>query len=60
MPTLDPDDEARIVREMDWTCPKCHKRLNRRYCNRCDEVYFLCDCPPEPREDHRSHAAGRW
>ena len=60
MPTLDPDQEDRIVREMPWVCPKCQRPLQRRYCSKCDEIYFLCDCRSEPRDDHRGHAAGRW
>lgn len=53
MPFLDRDDCSNLLgpigpRGHELRCEKCKDILIRRYCEKCDEFYFICMCPLEP------------
>ena len=44
VPSIDPDERARLVRPLGVACPTCGADVIRNYCRSCDEFFDVCNC----------------
>jgi hypothetical protein len=48
MPSLNVEEQARLDTHnvvSTWRCETCEQKHSKRYCGRCDMVYYVCGCP---------------